>query len=206
MPSEKFIIVSLEDEKSKDLANVISNDTSRRILSFLSEKEASESDISKALGLPPSTVHYNVQHLLKNNLIEVKDFYWSDKGNKVNIYTIAKKLIVIAPKGAKVTSAIKSLIPVALISLAAAAVIHFVSNRVNAPLAISQGAGDLMRTGVPEAAEAPAKEAAIEQTVVTLAQPTFWSTIFSNYSVWFLLGAVFAIIIYLIIYFVRRKK
>lgn len=191
-------MVSLEDEKSKDLANVISNDTSRRILSFLSEHEASESDIAKSLNLPPSTVNYNVQHLLKNNLIEIKDFYWSDKGNKVNVYTIAKKLIVIAPKGTKVSSAIKSLIPVALVSLAAAALIQFASKNFYG----AQSSADLLKATVPPLTR-QAAESAVDQTVGgALVQPGFWS----NYAAWFLIGAFFAIIIYLIIYFVRRKK
>jgi hypothetical protein len=199
MASEKFIMVSLEDEKSKDLANVISNDTSRRILSYLSEKEASESDISKALGLPASTVHYNVQHMLKSNLIEVKDFYWSDKGNKVNVYTIAKKFIVIAPRGTKVNSALKSLIPVALFSLAAAAAIQFVSNNYGRMGAITQGAAKSVPSPVLEQAVMDQSTAGAPQFI---SHPTLWS----NLSLWFLFGAVFAIIIYLIIYFVWRRK
>ncbi len=196
MASEKFIMVSLEDEKSKDLANVISNDTSRRILSYLSEKEASESDIAKSLGLPPSTVNYNVQHLLKNNLIEVKDFYWSDKGNKVNIYTIAKKLIVIAPKGTKVTSAIKNLIPVALITFAIAAVIQFFYEGIFRAQSFAQ---EVLR------APAPAKEAAIQDTAGggAFIQQASAS---SSFALWFLIGAFSAIIIYLVIYFIWRKK
>jgi DNA-binding transcriptional ArsR family regulator len=192
MASEKFIMVSLEDEKSKDLANVISNDTSRRILSYLSEKEASESEIAKSLGLPPSTVNYNVQHLLKSSLIEVKDFYWSDKGNKVNIYTIAKKLIVIAPKGTKVTSAIKNLIPVALICFAAAAVIQFFNEGFFRNQSLAQ-----------EVLRAPAKEAAISDTA---GGAFIQASATSNFALWFLIGAFSAIIIYLVIYFIMRKK
>ncbi|MEM4245450.1 MAG: winged helix-turn-helix domain-containing protein [Candidatus Nanoarchaeia archaeon] len=201
-------MVSLEDEKSKELANVISNDTSRRILSFLSEHEASESEIGKALNLPASTVHYNVQHLLKNNLIEVKDFYWSDKGNRVNVYTIAKKLIVIAPRGAKFTSAVKGLIPVALFSLAAAAIIHFASRTTQ----LVAHSSEALRSAVPEAAKDAAIRGAENMTAPLMSesqpattfivQPSFWS----NYAVWFVLGAFFAILIYLIIYLVTRKK
>ena len=199
MASEKFIMVSLEDEKSKDLANVISNDTSRRILSYLSEKEASESDISRALGLPASTVHYNVQHMLKSNLIEVKNFYWSDKGNKVKVYAIAKKFIVIAPRGTKVNSALKSLIPVALFSLAAAAAIQFVSNNYGRMDAMTQEAAKAVPSPVLEQAVMDQSTGGAQQLI---SQPSLWS----NLSLWFLFGAVFAIIIYLVIYFVWRRK
>lgn len=198
MPSEKFIMVSLEDEKSKDLANVISNNTSRRILSYLSEHEASESDIAQALALPPSTVNYNIQHLLKNRLIEVKDFYWSGKGNKVNVYTIAKKLIVIAPKGAKVASTLKSLIPVALISVAAAALINFAYTSFSQ---ISSAGEEAVRAPL----STPLKDSFVEQAVTPTNYITPQSFV-STYAVWFLAGALFAILIYLIIYFIRKKK
>ncbi len=192
MPSEKFIMVSLDDEKSKDLANVISNDTSRKLLDYLSEKESSESDIAKDLGLPLSTVHYNIQNLLKNNLIEVKDFYWSGKGNKVNIYTIAKKFIVIAPKGSKVPSAIRSLIPVVLISIAATALITLGSR--NFPQRFA------------ESVPMPAKEASIEQSVSIGTSIAPKLSFLPSYALWFLAGSLFAIIIYLLIYMIRRKK
>mgnify|MGYP001606047112 CR=1 FL=1 len=45
---ETFVLVSLEEEKSKKLAQVISNTTSRKILDYLSEKDASQGDIAKA--------------------------------------------------------------------------------------------------------------------------------------------------------------
>jgi len=127
MATEKFIMVSLEDEKAKELANVISNDTSRKILEFLSEHDAAESDIAKKLKLPASTVHYNIQHLLKHHMIEIKDFYWSEKGNKVKVYSVAKKLIVIAPKSMKIKTKLRSILPVALLSLAASGMIHIYS-------------------------------------------------------------------------------
>src|SRR3989339_689756 len=101
MVNEKFLMISLEEDKSKELAQIISNPTARKLLDFLSEKDYCESDIAKKLNLPISTVHYNIQALLKNNLVEEKDFVWSEKGKKVNLYGLANKLIIIAPKGQK---------------------------------------------------------------------------------------------------------
>ena len=72
--SEKFILVSLEDEKAKKLANIISNDTCRKILDYLGDKDSSESDIAAALSLPLSTGHYNIQNLHEHGLVEIKDF------------------------------------------------------------------------------------------------------------------------------------
>ena len=117
MTNEKFLMVSLEEDKTRDLAQIISNTTARKILDFLSEKNYCESDIAKKMSLPISTVHYNIQALLKNNLIEERDFVWSEKGKKVSIYGLANKLIIIAPKGQKENffEKIKNIIPVAVI-------------------------------------------------------------------------------------------
>ena len=65
MPKQKFILVSLKEEESKRLAQIMSNDTSRKILDYLAEKEATESDLAEKLGIPISTVHYNLQALVK---------------------------------------------------------------------------------------------------------------------------------------------
>ena len=97
MAEEKFILLSLEEKKSKELAQVISSNTSRKILDLLAKKEYSETDIAKELNIPLSTVHYNTQLLLKNNLIEIKDFLWSEKGKKIQLYRLANKLIIIHP-------------------------------------------------------------------------------------------------------------
>src|SRR3989344_8591300 len=120
---EKYILVSLEEEKSKQLANVLSNNTSRKVLDFLANRNMSETELSDELKMPISTVHYNVQNLLKNNLVEVKDFLYSEKGNKINIYKLSRKLIIIAPRGIE----IKNILPVVGISLLASGIIYLLT-------------------------------------------------------------------------------
>jgi DNA-binding transcriptional ArsR family regulator len=61
MASEKFLLVSLKEDEAKKLAQVISNDTSRKILDFLaSRKDATETEIATHLEMPLSTTHYNL--------------------------------------------------------------------------------------------------------------------------------------------------
>lgn len=122
--AKKFIIADLNDEKSKDIAAVLGNKTSRKILDYLAENDATETQIAGALNLPASTVNYNIQRLLKANLIEAKDFYWSPKGNKVHIYKAARKLIVIAPKHARGYEALKSIIPIILIGILLSMIVY----------------------------------------------------------------------------------
>lgn len=199
--AEKFILVSLEEEKAKKLAEVISNSSSRKILDYLGGvKEASESDVSKKLRIPISTVHYNMQQLVKAGLVESKEFRWSDKGREINIYRIAKKYVVIAPKGVSgLREKLKGVLPLVLVSAGAAAVIQWVVN-----------SGFVGRGGFVES-EAMIKSAdvALEETMVTGASeaatcvPEIVTQAVPNYGLWFFIGAMFVLVVYLIF---KKKK
>ena len=132
MPNqEKYILVSLEEEKAKQLANIISNATSRKILDYLSTKdEASETEIAKELNSPLSTIHYNLQQLKKNNLVEVKHFMYSNKGKRVEFYRVVKKFIVIAPKYSQ-PGLLKNILPLFLISALIGGLIQVFTNTKN---------------------------------------------------------------------------
>ncbi|MBU1203658.1 MAG: beta-propeller domain-containing protein [Nanoarchaeota archaeon] len=95
---KKFILVDLNDERAKQIAQSISNETSRKILDYLAGvEEASETEISKALNLPISTIHYNLKNLKSSGLVEVKQFSWSKKGKKIDYYRPAEKHIILSP-------------------------------------------------------------------------------------------------------------
>lgn len=116
---EKYILVSLEDEKAKKIAEILGNKTCKKILDFLAEtKEASEQDISNRLGIPINTVEYNLKKLIESGLIEkAKNFFWSVKGRKIDLYRLVKKHIVISTKSSKPSlSKLKSIVPAVLIS------------------------------------------------------------------------------------------
>ena len=105
MAKDPFLLVSLEESESKSLAQVMSNDTARKILDYLSKHEsATESQVSKDLKLALSTVHYNLQALVKATLVQAEEFHYSQKGKEVLHYSLANKLIIIAPKKAKTES------------------------------------------------------------------------------------------------------
>ncbi len=218
--SEKFILVSLEDEKAKEIANIVSNDTCRKLLDYLGDKDASETDIGKALNMPLSTVHYNMQNLLKHGLVEIKDFVWSDKGNKINVYKIAKKFIVIAPKGETVPSSIKNLIPVAIISFAASALLYLFAGFRKVAVSSDIFSQQIMQPIARELAQESAKvavsggqalsQAIVNATTTTQATSTITQTVNVlvpqfNY-LWFLAGSIFAILLYMLISNLRRKK
>jgi predicted transcriptional regulator len=135
MAEESFLLVSLEENKAKKLAEVISNESCRRILDFLGKnnKGLTESDMAKALGLPLSTVHYNMQNLLKANLVKADEYHYSPKGKEVNHYTLTNKLIIIAPTQArtdKVMATLRRFIPAFLGIIGVSAIIALLQNSV----------------------------------------------------------------------------
>ncbi len=94
----KFLLVSLQEDQAKKLAQVLSNDTSRKIIDHLADKEDTEANISKILGLPISTVHYNLTLLTQGGLVEAGEFHYSTKGREVKHYKLANQYILIAPR------------------------------------------------------------------------------------------------------------
>jgi predicted ArsR family transcriptional regulator len=192
MPDEAFLLVSLKEDKSKKLAQVISNDTSRKILDYLSTKQkATETEIAKTLKIPISTAHYNLAHLMQNKLVQADEFHYSDKGKEVLHYSLSNKLIIIAPKGSeRMMEKLRSFLPVALIMVAAAAVINFIQSRTLIAGEVvrdsSAGAQKLM-AAVPEAANISFAEP------IRAAQP-----IVSQQPLWFLVGALSALVIYFV--------
>ena len=65
---QKFLLVSLQGVEAKQIGQVINNDTSRKILDFLADNEATESELAKKLNIAISTIHYNLQALVKVKL------------------------------------------------------------------------------------------------------------------------------------------
>ena len=95
-------------------------------MDYLSEcDEASESDLAEKLGIPMNTVEYNIKKLLKSGFVEkAKNFFWSKRGKKIDMYKLAKKHIIISHKGSPSMSKVRSVLPVVLIAGAFAFVIR----------------------------------------------------------------------------------
>ena len=194
-----YIVASLEDAKAKELGQIISNGNARKILNFLASKNATETEMSKELKIPLPTIDYNIKQLMKAGMITINGTFYGKKGNKTNVYAIAKKLILIAPKGVSLTrSRIRSILPAAFITAGLAGLIKlFFSNafmaRANNNIAYSsqlgatEGAKDMAATAAPS----------INMNAPQLAAA-------SHYALFFLAGALLALGIYLV--FEWRRK
>jgi uncharacterized secreted protein with C-terminal beta-propeller domain len=118
-----------DDERSKDLADVLGNKTCKKIIDYLSDiKEASEKDIADALSIPINTVEYNLNKLIKSGLVEkTKNFFWSVKGRKIDMFKLAKKHIIISPKSKRVDMVkLRAVLPVIFIAVAVIAMIGLI--------------------------------------------------------------------------------
>jgi len=192
--SEKYILVNLEDEKSKKIAESISNKTARKILDYLSNKEeAGAEEISKELKLPISTIDYNLKNLKKAGLVETKHFEWSQKGKRIVLYSVAKKLIVIAPKLSNLKKELKNIIPLVGIAAVISIIIQYFSSITRQPMlqAAKSEAGLVSEDLALNAA----------QFVPTAVQQTS-----PSYGLWFFFGALFIIVVYLLIKVIRQKE
>lgn len=99
MEKNKFLLLSLDDDRAKKIATAVSNSSCKKIVEFLSENEsATETELSNKLSIPLSTVHYNLEQLKNAGLIEWNSYHYSQKGKEVKHYSLANKYIVIAPK------------------------------------------------------------------------------------------------------------
>jgi predicted transcriptional regulator len=120
MDENHFMLVSLEDSKSKAISEVLGSKTCKKIIGYLSErKEASQQDLSNALSIPMNTLDYNIKKLLESGFIQKrKNFFWSKKGKKIIMYELSNKSIVISPKNSS-SQKFKSILPAFILTGAA---------------------------------------------------------------------------------------
>lgn len=193
MSKSNFLLVDLNEPRTKKLAETITSETSRKILNHLVEKEETEANIAKMLNLPISTVHYHLQKLQEAHLITAKEFHYSQKGREVLHYKLANKYIIIAPKSVSgLKEKLKGILPVALVVLGISAVIKFL-----------QGASQAvprMEAAVADASQELAYEASLKMTqeVAVIQQQT-------DIAAWFLVGSLAALMIYLIVELIRER-
>ena len=209
MAKESFVLVSLKEDKAKKLAQVISNESCRKILDYLAEgHDTTASQLARNLHIPLPTVHYNMKHLMEAKLVESDEYHYSEKGKEVNHYKLANKYIIIAPKSTHgIKEKLKSILPVALLSGVAASTIPFFRKITQsttsaafeaAPAAFEPALGKAARDTLQEAAaEAPL---AIEPAAQTIAQAE------PNLAIWFLAGSLITILLFILVEWIRSRK
>lgn len=235
MSKEKFLLLSLKEEKAKKIANAISNPSCRQILDYMAEKDdVTETQIAKELNLPISTVHYNLQNLIKAGIIKAEEYHYSQKGREVNHYKLANRYIIIAPKTTYgIKEKLKTILPVVLLTALGAGFIQIFSKYfvrggftkqlttvketvvreaiVGAEKAVDKSvtiAGEVATAATGEAVPLAAPE--ILENVTNITSTTTTTSIppspLANITLWFVIGAVFAIALYMIISRIRKQE
>ncbi len=204
MSNKNFLLLSLEDDKIKKVSNVISNESCRKILDYLSDKEATESELAGNLQIPISTVHYNLLQLMETGLISADEFHYSKKGKEMSHYRLANKYIVITPKKTYgIREKLKGILPAALIAAATAGAIQSFSYYfLRGTFALApESNGALPEMMQQSLAAAPA----LGDTAQKAAAKTAYLAP-QNIALWFLAGALFALAVYFALNSVRKKS
>ena len=216
---DKFILMDMDDERSKKIAEVIGNKTCKKIIDYLSEvKEASEKDLADKLNIPINTVEYNLVKLVESGLVDkTKNFFWSVKGKKIDMYKLSNKKIVISPKSFS-RGIIPALIGIFLLSFG----IKVFSDRMNQENVIVNGMRDVsssVSSGAVNGASSVSASGAIASSVakagfvpsapsVVPGVSNFVSQncLDNNIWLWFLLGGLSVILIFLLWNQLRKMK
>jgi len=229
MAKGSFLLVNLNEDQTKHLAQVISNESCRKILDYLTNSSATESDLSKKLNLPLSTVHYNIQALLKAKLVESEEFHYSAKGREVLHYRLANKYIIIAPKSTYgIKEKLKSILPITMFLGVFAYLLQFfsrstlmASSSLTDTSSITAMQDNAVAQAVPIVADKALKTApdaivsgaaetseAVVQVTTSTTQPIIQAVAAEPLSLafWFVLGVAAAFLLYLLIDFFLYKR
>lgn len=196
MADKSFVLMSLKEDKVKKMTQVLNNDTCRKILEYLSNHDkATATDISKDLGMAMSTTHYNLKQLVENDLVTSNEYHYSKKGKEVVHYGLANKYIIIAPKDDKsILDKLKGFLPVVLITAGMGAAIYFVETNWYKLMNLFQN--DVLIKSAQDASVEVAMHAeplAARTLESSSVEPTTGMLI----APWFLLGAAFAILVFI---------
>lgn len=208
MGKQSFLVVSLKESKTKKLAQVITNDTSIKILDYLANRDnATETEIATGLKLPISTVHYNLQALMDTKMVKWDEFHYSQKGKEVRHYSIANKYILIAPeRETGLRERLKGLLPITGILLAATFMIQYLSTRTS-NLAGSTGIIEekMIMTASEDGARLMAAGAEATEASALAANP-IWASLTQSLAFWFAIGAFSALLLYLLASWLMESK
>jgi len=206
MAKNKFLLLSLEDDSAKKIANTINNESARKILDYLADKDATESEIVKDLKLPASTVNYNIEQLLSAKLITWEKYHYSEKGKEVRHYSVANKFIIIAPKADKegLLELLKKLSPAFLITLLGAGLIEYYTRIKSVSL---EDASLMMTEAAPIQDSMMMKSAAIAPDAATYTNEAIIQSapLLSEPTLYFILGSVVTLMFVFLYLYLRTK-
>lgn len=197
---QNFLLLSLDDKKTKKIANAVNNSSGVKILNYLINVDcATESEISEELDIAISTIHYNLEQLQLAGLVDWEDAHFSKKGKKVKHYKLISKYIIIAPKEEKegFLDKLKTLFPAFLISIFGSFLIYYFSNIKNSAIEV---APTMAKSAIYEARDMAADTTMATREVIIQSTPFYTQLGFV-----FFAGSLFALLLVLIWSYIRKK-
>ena len=195
MSKNNFLLVNLNETKTRKLAETITSDTSRKILNYLADNNDSEQNIAKSLNIPISTVHYHLQKLQEAGLVIVEEFHYSTKGREVNHYQLANKYIIIAPKNVSgLKEKLRGILPVGLIILGITAIIKFTTKVATSSKSMGP---EVTLRDMKSAVESLDAQIPVSLPAEITTSP--------DIALWFLFGGVSVIGLYIVYQIIREK-
>ncbi|MBN1456047.1 MAG: helix-turn-helix transcriptional regulator [Methanomicrobia archaeon] len=208
LDEEKLLILPLNDKSSKLISQVISNDTARDILETISDAPRSTTEIAEKLGIPLTTVQYNLEKLAEAGLVKVARTRYSRKMKPVKLYAPQRKYVVIAPGKAErsdVIAALKRYLTLIAVAIFGSLAIEGLMMRLGAgPVedmavrSVPDGYGGGAETPLYAPAPAAVPEKAVE------AGAGF--DLFMHPGLWFFLGCLFVLALVLLFDYRARRK
>lgn len=219
---ENLMIISVNDD-SKKIRQILSNETSMKIVDILKKENLSAGELSEKLSMPLPTVKYNLDILVENGLVRIKSVRYSEKGRRVKIYEAPEKVIVFAPE------TISRISLVTLLQKYAAAFVfsvfgalgfsavrrHFTTmpeavdpyntRSVDMSARLVSGETDIVYVNESAADAAGATADAVSAGLCDIVSETIRSLLSSDWF-WFLSGAVFVLLIFLLYDLPKRRK
>jgi DNA-binding transcriptional ArsR family regulator len=208
LDEEKLLILPLNDKSSKLISQVMSNDTARDILETISDAPRSTTEIAEKLGIPLTTVQYNLEKLAEAGLVKVARTRYSRKMKPVKLYAPQRKYVVIAPGKADrsdVIAALKRYMTLIAVAVFGSLLIEGLMMRL--------GAGpveDMAIRSVPEGysggAEAPLYAPAPAPLPEKAVEAGAGFDIFLHPGLWFFLGCLFVLVVVILFEYRARRK
>jgi DNA-binding transcriptional ArsR family regulator len=88
--SDDPAVLSLEDDATRDVIDVLSAQTAYDIFSLLNEQPATPARIAEELDHSVQNVHYHLSNLQAAGVIEITDTCYSEKGREMDVYVVAQ--------------------------------------------------------------------------------------------------------------------
>ena len=204
---EKLLILPLNDKNSKKISQVIASDTARDILEVIASAPRSTSEIAEQLGIPLTTVQYNLEKLYDAGLVKVARTKYSKKMKPVKLYAPQRKLVVIVPEKTSrtdVLTTLKRYLVVVAFAVVGSGAIEFLSMRMASPIleeaarSVPAGNGDEVPAPMYAPLQTPAPEKALEAVA--------GFDIFTHPGLWFLMGSLFVILVVFLLEYRGKKR